>query len=297
MKNWITRLAVAHTVAFAGVAQASPIVEDFDYAAGSGLANQNGGLGWFGPWAAADTVSIAAGSLSYPGLTSSGNRAVFAPTNYASSGAARGLALGADGTTLWLSFLMRMDGNPDGMETELLFAPASGNYLRVGKVGGADTAWGVRRDGGPTVLSSTPITPGETALFVMRFDLNADPGADDSLSLWVDPLAGSDPGTPLATFSNNNFSSLRTFVSYGGFVSFSATAGAGTGSLDALRGGTSYADVAPAGDTLPSVPEPSSVALLALGLAMARAAVWRRGVAPNNASASNARAALAGSGT
>jgi hypothetical protein len=270
MKNWIASLTLVHLALFAGPGQAAPLTEDFDYVAGAGLASQNGGTGWLGPWSAADTFSVAAGSLSYPGLSSVGNRGVYRATNFASSGATRTIGMGAGGTTLWMSFLMSVDGNPDGLVSDVLFAPSSGNYLRIGKVGAADNFWSVRRDGSAEILSTTPIVPGAAALFVMRFDFNADPTADDTVSIYIDPQAGAVPGAPVATYANNNFSSLFTSIQWEGLMGdFNAVPGAGTANLDRFRSGASYADVGPAATTNPSsVPEPSSAILAALGLAL-----------------------------
>ena len=262
--------AAAAQALFVGLAQAGPISEDFDYAPGI-LSNQSGGTGWLGPWTAGSTVVVAAGSLNYPGLTSSGNRSVFSTNNYASSGATRRIGMGADGTTLWLSFLMRTDGITDGLDGYLLFGPSTGNYLRVGKID-SDSFWSVRRDGTADIASTTPIVAGTTALFVMRFDFNADPNADDTVSLYIDPTSGAAPGAPVATYSNNNFSSFFTSMSWGGGMNtFNATPGLGSICLDGFRSGDSYAAVAPTA----TVPEGTSAALVALGLLLSGAATRR----------------------
>ena len=88
--------------------------------------------------------------------------------------------------------------------------------------------------------------------------------ANDTVSIYFDPLTGSNPGVPAITFSDNNFSSIYTSMQWEGFVDFSSTPGLGTSSLDNFRSGSIYADIAP----VSSVPEPESYALMIFGLGL-----------------------------
>jgi hypothetical protein len=279
MKAYVRGLLIATIALGATAVRAAPIIEDFNYTAGAPLSPQNGGTGMLGPWQTAYTFTIGSGSLSYPGTSSTGNRAVFTPDNYASSSATRELQMGSNGTTEWLSFLMNVSGNPSGMVTEMLFAPSSGNYLRIGKVSPADNVWGVLRNGDPEVLSNVPIVSNVTAMFVMRFDFNSDPAANDVVSIYVNPTTTTNPGTLLATFADNNFSSAWTTIQWGGYATVNP--GAATASLDLIRGGSSYADVAP--NVIAAVPEPATYTLLMAGLCLVGAATQRRKSQPPQA--------------
>lgn len=271
MQTYVRGLLVAAIALGATAARATPIAEDFNYTAGAQLSNQNGGTGMLGPWQTASDFTVGSGSLSYPGTSSTGNRAVYTPTSFASSSATRELQMGSNGTTEWLSFLMDFRGNPSGLVTELLFAPSSGNYLRIGKVAPTDNNWGVLRNGDPEALSTVPIVPGVTAMFVMRFDFNADPAANDTVSIYMNPTSATNPGTLLATFADNNFNSLWTAVQWEGW---SQNPGLATASLDRIRGGSSYADVAP--DVMAAVPEPETYAMMMAGLGIMGAVARRR---------------------
>src|SRR5262245_51027547 len=86
--------------------------EGFDYAAGSSVFGQNGGLNWGGAWTTVSAVATnKAGSLVYidsagNSLVTSSNRAFFSGIS-GSSNPARNLAAvqGTAGTTTWISFL------------------------------------------------------------------------------------------------------------------------------------------------------------------------------------------------
>ena len=278
MKHHLACATATALALFAALAQAGPISEDFDYAAGAALSNQNGGTGWLGSWSAASNFVVAAGSLSYPGLSSSGNRGVYSAGDYSVDAATRYIGTGADGTTLWLSFLLRADGNPDGLTSYLSFGD-----LQVGKIA-SDSFWGVGRNGTADVLSTSPIVPGTSALFVMRFDFNADPAANDTVSIYIDPPAGASPGAPVASYTSLNFSSGAIAMDWVGYLNnFNATPDIGSVSLDGFSSGDSYAAVAPAA----AVPEATPAALMALGLVLVGAAArsQRRhpcGILPRN---------------
>jgi hypothetical protein len=272
MQAYVRALLVTAIALGATAVNATPIAEDFNYTAGAGLSPQSGGTGFLGPWQTAYNFTIGSGSLSYPGTSSTGNRAVFTPDGYASASATRTLSMGTNGTTEWLSFLMDFSGNPSGMVTEMLFAPTSGNDLRVGKVDYTNNNWGVLRNGDPAVFSSVPIMSDVTAMFVLRFDFNADPTLNDTVSIYIDPTSATNPGTLLATFTDNNFGSLWTSFQWEGFTTVSPVAA--TASLDAIRGGSTYADVAP--NTISTVPEPGTYTLVMAGLCLMGAGAWRR---------------------
>ena len=259
-----------------------PVFEDFQYPAGSLLDGQNGGTGWAGHWVGADNFYTAAGSLSYPGLLSSGNRAQFIPHDESSSNVIRTInALGTDGGTTWLSFLMSIDGDVMGSDilAEVILDDGNGNHLYIGKSREGQANWGVfdALTGAGEVQSNIPIVSGAPVFVAVRFDLNANPAANDLVTVYFDPLPGS-PVPSVAGISTNgyNFSAGSDVLRLsGGVINLTAVA-----NYDPIRGGTSYADVAPASVT--PTPEPSSLTLMATVLAICGIMIRRRMRASEN---------------
>ena len=215
--------------------------EGFGYPEGSSLAGQNGGSGWAGPWSNAQTVvdvKIGPG-LSFAGLATSGGSATSDPGGVAFFRRQLGSTLGADNTTVFLSFLLRPDagsGFYGGLNLEGLF---------VGK-SGITTSYGIE---GPTddvsSSSTTPVT-GTTAFLVLRADFL--PG-NDKYSLYVNPTPGA-PEPSTADAVKTNFDA--------GLIDFVFLNNAGNWTTDEIHIGDTFAAV-----TVPTaVPEPSTLLLL-----------------------------------
>jgi hypothetical protein len=240
--------------------------EGFDYAAvGADLVGQSGGTGFSGAWAPggfnasiSDNYDVAAGSLSFGLLATSGNRVSSAPTA-AIAGVTRTPAapLGADGTTAYFSVVLR----PEGTLNEGAFNGFFGLTLETpgepelyfGKPGsGAINEYVVEdRGGAGQVSSGVGAAVGQTALLVLKAQFQ--PGAD-VFTLYTNPTPGGPEPAAGAVKTGSDVGPVTGVTVYS----------TGAFSVDEIRVGTTFADVTPV------VPEPSG-ALLSLPLAAAAA--------------------------
>ncbi len=243
---------------------------------GSGSASDPG---WAGSWNAlsGDRADVSAGSLVYSDLDYSGNRVTFGAYQYGranrfpdtSTGGLFDLAglvdgsgmIGADGTTLYLSFLQRIATVP-GKYPYYAFevSNGNGNPNRVLLVGHDDAAtpYYVARtasnESGPIISTPLGAENAEENFYVLKFSFGD--GDDDLVEIYRNPSPGSEPTTPTATLGGSglgyDFSfdriALARFVYNIPIVDF-----------DEIRFGTTYADVTP-------IPEPLSVVLLIGGV-------------------------------
>lgn len=245
---------------------AAPIAyEPFDYPTGP-IAGRNGGTGMTPAWIGNGAVSP--GSLSYSGgmLPTIGNHFTTAAL---SSGASRflntvtappgtidGGRFGANGATIYVSFLARLaSGSNDGYGGLSLFDNLT-ERLFFGDPG-FDTffRWGVDSHDGPPqtrIKESGVLVDGTTRLLVGRIDFAAGP---ETVRFYLDPPIGSEPGTPtIGPFTMPDFRFNRIRLESGRL-----NGTGGTHAFDEIRFGTTYADVV--------VPEPSTWMLLSCGLA------------------------------
>src|ERR1043165_796908 len=141
---YFTKLFAAATafVLIASSTKAALIAyEGFDYPADSDLSSQSGGTGWSGAWSAGTTGdSNALGSLTYTDeagnqLVSSGNHAHLTGALGNNSTPSRNLpsALGADGTTLYFSFVGYRTGADTIRPANFQIRTNSDERLAVGK--------------------------------------------------------------------------------------------------------------------------------------------------------------------
>jgi len=239
--------------------------EPFDYTPiGSDLLGKSGGgsFGFVGPWQPGgfnasifDHADIAAGSLSFGALLTSGNRVASVPQQ-AIAGVTRPLAspLGAPGTTQYFSFVVRPEGQLNagafnGFFT-VLFETANEPELAIGKAGAGtlDRYMIEDRGGAGQVASNVPVVVNQTALIVVKAQFAA-AAANDVFTLYVNPTpGGAEPGAgTIKADSNLGLVTGLTIYSTGVF------------SADELRVGNTFASVTPA------VPEPAGLGLMALG--------------------------------
>ncbi len=239
--------------------------ESFDYAnVGGDLLGSGGGFGFSGNWqpggfnAFTNTnYDIQADGLTFGPLLTSGRSAGTLAVD-AMAGITRNLTapLGLVDQTVYLSLLVRPEGVLNAGAFSgffgLNFESATEPELFVGKPGGGATGQYVIEDRGGSgqVSSGVNAQVGETALLVVKAEFSAT--GNDTFTLFVNPTLGVEPLTG-AVKSNSNVGSVVGLTIYS------------TGALriDELRLGQTFADVTPAAT---AVPEPTSLALLLLGV-------------------------------
>ncbi|MCS7089857.1 MAG: hypothetical protein RMN51_00895 [Verrucomicrobiota bacterium] len=255
-----------------------PYADGFDYALGERL----GGTTSSNNWSAGNSTGTGSpiitnsAALTYPGLPSLGGHGVLS-SGIPTSNRDRGVVVAPDVnsllyfsnvTSLYISYLLRVDSGPTGNPRLLSayrdstggaggFTPSGGIFvgtnllLGIAKQSNTDIAW-----------TQDPLSPGSTNLIVWRYTY-VDGATNDELALWVNPPASSfgaseslvPPPTVTTTIGpddvgiNSVHFTLRTAGSFNG---------GGDYALDELRIGTTWASVV--------VPEPRVAALIGLGL-------------------------------
>jgi hypothetical protein len=216
-----------------------PVYDGFDDSPGQLLNLQSSGTGFSTTWLAAADFSIGSGSLGFGGLLTSGNCVSFSQVTLSSEQALRFLVssgFGAGGTTRWMSFLIRPDSDP----TSHLFSFGTGE-MQIGKGGVNDGNFYEIGHGASATVSSVPIVPGTTVFVAVKYEFNADPNLNDTATVYFDPTPGlAAPDVAGLTISNVNFASDIDGV-------FLNAANGAAFSLDELRTGDGYVDVAPTG--------------------------------------------------
>ena len=176
------------------------------------------------------------------------------------AGVSRDLAapIGAAGTTVYMSMLLRADGTLNEGASNGFFGlvlnastttPSSSQDLFIGKTGSG--YFGLEdRGGNNSHLSSTAAAIGVSNFLVVKAEFSA-AGTPDTFTLYLNPTATSLGTGVVKQDSNLGMVNSLTIFSTGAF------------SMDELRIGTTLGDVVPAGENI-AVPEPASVALLAI---------------------------------
>ncbi len=226
--------ARASEVAYEGFGQSFPI-----YA--------NGGDGFSGPWVVGGFNAFAAGytsnvmSLSYPSLDPGTGGSVSGAAFSAINGALRPLAqsLGADNTTVYLSFLLRPDGIlNNGIFSGFFGVTLNGSLSRdlfIGKPGGGAVDQYVleTRGGSGQVASGASANMNHTALMVLKAQFLS---GNDTFTLYTNPKT--DGPQPVEPSSGAAKSDLDL-----GSVSRIGIYSSGAFTVDEIRIGTSYDDV------------------------------------------------------
>lgn len=159
-------------------------------------------------------------------------------------------SLGADGSTAYLSFLIRPTAAASAADFfGLYLGSANVHDVFIGKGGGGVTdRWVVERRGGSGQEATDQVIDESTTLLVLKMDFAA--GAD-TFSLFVNPQMGG--SGPVADAVNTSIDA-GSITGIGLFGSHGWT-------IDEIRIGTQLSDVTPA-----AVPEPATLMLSLLGL-------------------------------
>jgi hypothetical protein len=279
----VTCLLVAGWLTAAPAAGELYVYEPFDYPAGEQLVGKSGGTGFTGAWrdqAFPNSATIQAGSIAYPGLTTSGNSVLM-------TGEAGSLQIfrnhvnvpGDDGTTTWISFLGQRLGaiqdppvNPNNpyprgvnvsfYNTEGFAAHGREQFAVGSSSGGPTNDWAFIGHGQVANIlpASTPPVPyggAPPAFVVLRIDHHGPPNLDgpgnnDDVYFFVNPNPDVEPaietanakrlGTEPNSFDYAGLDYVRPFVgNTNGAQPF------GELLWDELRIGSLFSDVSPGG--------------------------------------------------
>jgi len=234
--------------------------EGFDYNAGT-LVGKNGGTGFSGAWNAGTVI---AQGLNY--TDANGNSLVVSGGAHSANSAAAfrdiSFTLGASTQgTFWLTYLMRPLATASGLYGGVsLFNGASENLFTGIVTAGTEPRYRLQRylpnSSAHTSSSADPKwAVGQTDFIVIRLDLSAS-ASSDNIYMWVNPVLDVEPSIATALLSRTGADVLATRIRMGHNNAMT---------LDELRFGTTWQDVAP---ILQIIPEPSSFAMAALGLVL-----------------------------
>lgn len=214
--------------------------ESFNYGS---LANGTASTadGFTGNWNVSGTPSIVAG-LTYPSLPTSNNS-----YSHGAAGAQTtvDLANPLSSGTKYISFLLQGSGNPGGNACGIFLKGNNANSLFVGFEGGFSpdlTSFGIGTVnstalGGATALGATTAISNTTVhLAVVAIDFNTS-GANDTVSLWIDPPAGVITPGVAANVVNSTFD-VGTISAFGININGAFPIG-----IDEVRVGEVYGDV------------------------------------------------------
>ncbi|MCF7817275.1 MAG: hypothetical protein K9M54_05275 [Kiritimatiellales bacterium] len=189
-------------------ASAATAAEGFDYTAGSAIGGLNGGSGWGGAWtfvtAATTNSAIGAGSLTYPNITSSGNKMISVATGNGDSRALRSFATGYSSGSMYASVLVQ--NLNDSVRYFGLSLYSGGTEQMLMGAGSGFYDWTVNRiaTNGMSVITDLPVSgagglyangaldsgidTSALALLLVKVDFNAGIGGTNELiTFWVNP--------------------------------------------------------------------------------------------------------------
>lgn len=179
--------------------------EGFDYSAGQDLYYQSGGTGFTSNWQLFylyKYLKVASGSISYTGLTTTGNKAVYDGTCYGNcnqiSSSGREFPSTNEGV-LYLQFLANL-GSQVGGGTPHVRLNLNGSTVAVlGKASGSTHNWELRYTASDTNVD-TGISASTTRMVIVRFDYD-----NGNMKMYIDP--------DLSTFDYSNPSGANAEIS------------------------------------------------------------------------------------
>lgn len=226
--------------------------DGFDYAEFSPLDTQNGGTGWTAAWTAqADRYEIQATNLTYSGLSTSGANAVakFDNPSFA-NGFNRTFA--PQFNRLWGSATISFAQVPTILELEFFEATNVNWKVKFGFT--PSTIYTDHSGGGALASAAFSAATGTTYFVAFTYDTT---GVAPT-TFYLNPTGLGAGAAPTGSLQMASFTGTNWNMG-GGMGGFNLYAANGLFTLDNVRVGTTWADVSP-------IPEPSTYALLALGL-------------------------------
>lgn len=224
---------------------------------GTDLLGKNGGFGFDGGWASGgynanihDNYDIAAGSLAFSNLLTSGNRVSSGAINQI-GGLKRNLDTSyTDGETFYVSFLLRPEGTLQqsgffgivlGLDSDGTPAGTTEPELFIGKPGaGDDDQYVLEERGGPNQWASgTTAVVDQTVLLVAKVELVA---GDDTVTLYVNPTPGEPEPASGTVMTGSDFQTIDTVTLYS----------MGAFSIDEIRFGDTFSEVTPVANEEPN---------------------------------------------
>ena len=207
MKRLISILFVITIVVFNLVFAEERFVEHFDYSAGDLITN----AAWTG-LNTGDEIQVVSNSLTYTGITSSGNKVQFEGVG---RDASRSVGTEVTSGTLYASFLVQVSAM-SSFTSDGYFA----GFLKGASTYGS-TVWFIKdgekikiglykRSGDdPDQTFATTYDVGTTLFIVVCYDFTGTPEA----RLWINPTLGleSEPSSDLTSTTGNNMSGIESF--------------------------------------------------------------------------------------
>ena len=248
--------------------------DGFNYPSGGGLSGNNA---WAG--GGSSVLAIGPGNLTYDGLfdlggndfqlTAGTSSTVYTPFNATSVSAG----------TVYYSFVLQCTALPTGNNelTDLLPSGATGLQgstaplaVYVGQqTAGSTYKIGIRHGlSGATYVSGTWANAGSVNFIVVGYTFNTASSSDDTLSLWVNPTPGGTMPAADVSFNNSVLADAANLQNIG-FKSQSTSA-EGNWLIDDVRVADTW------GAVTTTIPEPSTLALLGIGLGLMAAVIRRR---------------------
>jgi hypothetical protein len=267
--NTVTSSVVNVTVTNAPV-PAFSAYEPFNYALGTFPNNTPAaGTGFAGNWTVANTPSIVAG-MTYPNLPTTANAYQHAATGSRSSVSFSSVLSSG---TKYVSFLFKGSGNSGADTVGLFLKSDNATSLFAGfrtPYSATQTGFGLgsvnsaNLSGATALGSAANISNTDTNLIVLRIDFNTS-GANDTLSLWVNPPAGTNdpvvaPNLTYSTYDVGNISGFG-FNIQGGYAP----------KCDEFRAASTYGEVVV---TVVTPPAPTKPTTLAISPAVGKRVSW-----------------------